>query len=192
MRYSSSTAKWEPSTTTSRSAPRTKARLRHLGASGRIAFGPWYILMDEFLVSGETIVRNLSSVSRRAAAFGGAMEIGYLPDMFGHIAQMPQILRQPASKMPSSGEVSRRSDRQDRLFLGVPRWLGRTGRVPPRSGYSTEHRSGRTPRHSSGSLEAFEGGALPFLIGPTAHSFPERDRPPSAPAVAGPGRGRSE
>ena len=29
----------------------------------------------------------------RAAAFGGAMEIGYLPDMFGHVAQMPQILR---------------------------------------------------------------------------------------------------
>ena len=29
----------------------------------------------------------------RGAAFGGAMEVGYLPDMFGHIAQMPQILR---------------------------------------------------------------------------------------------------
>ena len=29
----------------------------------------------------------------RAAAFGGAMEVGYLPDMFGHVAQMPQILR---------------------------------------------------------------------------------------------------
>ena len=55
--------------------------------------GPWYILMDEFLASGETIVRNLQMGLRRGAAFGGAMELGYLPDMFGHIAQMPQILR---------------------------------------------------------------------------------------------------
>ena len=29
----------------------------------------------------------------RGAAFGGVMDVGYLPDMFGHIAQMPQILR---------------------------------------------------------------------------------------------------
>src|SRR5579863_10444141 len=49
--------------------------------------------MDEFLVSGETIVRDLQSGLVRGAAFGGAMEVGYLPDMFGHIAQMPQILR---------------------------------------------------------------------------------------------------
>ena len=56
--------------------------------------GPWYILMDEFLVSGETIVRNLQLGLDRAAASAGAMQVGYLPDMFGHIAQMPQLLRQ--------------------------------------------------------------------------------------------------
>ena len=55
--------------------------------------GPWYILMDEFLASGETIVRNLQMGLGRGAAFGGVMELGYLPDMFGHIAQMPQILQ---------------------------------------------------------------------------------------------------
>ncbi|HXW32504.1 MAG TPA: hypothetical protein VEJ21_05365, partial [Acidimicrobiales bacterium] len=60
--------------------------------SGRLSMGPWYILMDEFLVSGETIVRDLQLGMERAAAFGGAMEVGYLPDMFGHVAQMPQLL----------------------------------------------------------------------------------------------------
>ncbi len=74
--------------------PDAEATLRRLAASGRIATGPWYILMDEFLVSGETIVRNLQMGLDRAAAFGGAMDVGYLPDMFGHIAQMPQLLRQ--------------------------------------------------------------------------------------------------
>ena len=74
--------------------PEEADRLRRLAASGRLAVGPWYVLMDEFLVSGETIVRDLELGIERAAAFGGAMEVGYLPDMFGHVAQMPQLLRQ--------------------------------------------------------------------------------------------------
>src|SRR6478672_1319873 len=73
--------------------PDAEATLRRLAASGRLATGPWYILMDEFLVSGETMIRNLQLGLDRAAAFGGAMEVGYLPDMFGHIAQMPQLLQ---------------------------------------------------------------------------------------------------
>jgi hypothetical protein len=73
--------------------PEAEGRLRALAAAGRVSMGPWYILMDEFLASGETIVRNLQMGLGRGAAFGGVMEVGYLPDMFGHIAQMPQILR---------------------------------------------------------------------------------------------------
>ena len=74
--------------------PENEGRLRALAAAGRLSVGPWYILMDEFLASGETIVRNLEMGLLRGAAFGGVMELGYLPDMFGHIAQMPQILSQ--------------------------------------------------------------------------------------------------
>jgi Glycosyl hydrolases family 38 N-terminal domain/Alpha mannosidase middle domain len=73
--------------------PEAEERLRSLAAAGRVSMGPWYILMDEFLASGETIVRNLQMGLVRGAAFGGVMDVGYLPDMFGHIAQMPQILR---------------------------------------------------------------------------------------------------
>ncbi len=74
--------------------PDAEPRLRALVAAGRISIGPWYILMDEFLSSGETIIRNLQMGLLRGAAFGGTMNVGYLPDMFGHIAQMPQILGQ--------------------------------------------------------------------------------------------------
>jgi alpha-mannosidase len=72
--------------------PEAEARLRRLAAGGRVAMGPWYVLPDEFLVSGETLIRNLQKGLDRAAGFGGAMTIGYLPDMFGHVAQMPQLL----------------------------------------------------------------------------------------------------
>ena len=73
--------------------PEAEPRLRRLAGAGRLTVGPWYVLADEFLVSGETLVRNLQMGLERAAAFGGAMEVGYLPDMFGHVAQMPQLLR---------------------------------------------------------------------------------------------------
>ena len=72
--------------------PENETRIRALAAAGRLTMGPWYILMDEFLVSGETIIRDLQAGMARGAAFGGVAEIGYLPDMFGHIGQMPQIL----------------------------------------------------------------------------------------------------
>ena len=73
--------------------PEAEPLIRRLVAEGRLAIGPWQILMDEFLVSGETMVRNLELGWDRATDLGGVMPVGYLPDMFGHIAQMPQMLR---------------------------------------------------------------------------------------------------
>ncbi|MEV7992067.1 alpha-mannosidase [Streptomyces sp. NPDC086077] len=72
--------------------PENRDRVVALVREGRLAVGPWLILLDEFLCSGETIVRNLQMGWAAAEALGGAMPIGYLPDMFGHVAQMPQIL----------------------------------------------------------------------------------------------------
>jgi alpha-mannosidase len=73
--------------------PEAEERIRALVGSGRLAIGPWQTLVDEFLVDGETIVRNLEAGLARAEEVGGAMHVGYLPDMFGHVAQIPQILR---------------------------------------------------------------------------------------------------
>jgi alpha-mannosidase len=73
--------------------PESEGRIRSLVEAGRLALGPWQTLMDEFLVDGETTLRNLEAGMRRAEQLGGAMRVGYLPDMFGHVAQMPQILR---------------------------------------------------------------------------------------------------
>ncbi len=72
--------------------PENRDRIAALVESGRLAVGPWQILLDEFLCSGENIVRNLELGMGRADKLGRAMAVGYLPDMFGHTAQMPQIL----------------------------------------------------------------------------------------------------
>ncbi|HIE50693.1 MAG TPA: hypothetical protein EYP85_02950 [Armatimonadetes bacterium] len=73
--------------------PENEERLRQQVQNGRLLVGPWYILPDEFLVSGEAFVRNLMLGHQIAARFGRVMKAGYLPDPFGQIAQLPQILR---------------------------------------------------------------------------------------------------
>jgi hypothetical protein len=62
-------------------------------AEGLVAVGPWYTQPDQFQVSGETLVRNLELGLARASELGAPMAVGYLPDSFGHVAQMPQLLR---------------------------------------------------------------------------------------------------
>ena len=74
--------------------PEARARLERAVRDGQIQVGPWYTLPDEFLVSGETLVRDLQRGVASADVHGGSMRVGYLPDSFGHAAQMPQIYRQ--------------------------------------------------------------------------------------------------
>ena len=72
--------------------PQQEARLRAGIGAGRVLVGPWYVMPDMHLVSGESLVRNLALGHRIARSFGRVMAAGYLPDPFGHVAQMPQIL----------------------------------------------------------------------------------------------------
>ena len=72
--------------------PEREADLRRLIKDGRILIGPWYLLNDEFLTSGEATVRNLQIGRQICEDYGSNMRIGYLPDQFGNIGQMPQIL----------------------------------------------------------------------------------------------------
>ncbi|HEX2987724.1 MAG TPA: glycoside hydrolase family 38 C-terminal domain-containing protein, partial [Chloroflexota bacterium] len=73
--------------------PEREDELKRRIQEGRILVGPWYVMPDEFLVSGESLIRNYLEGQRTAARFGSSMDVGYLPDTFGHIAQMPQLLR---------------------------------------------------------------------------------------------------
>ncbi len=73
--------------------PEREEEIRRYVQEGRLLIGPWYILPDEFLVSPEATVRNLLIGERVCRRFGPRMRIGYLPDPFGHIGQMPQVLR---------------------------------------------------------------------------------------------------
>lgn len=71
---------------------RDRSDILHYIKEGRMIIGPWFIAMDEFLVHGESIIRNLEIGHEVASKYGRVQKVGYLPDTFGHIGQMPQIL----------------------------------------------------------------------------------------------------
>ncbi len=73
--------------------PNMKDRVKTLIASGKLKVGPFYILQDDYLISGEANVRNVLVGLRETAKYGKPTLIGYFPDTFGNIGQMPQILQ---------------------------------------------------------------------------------------------------
>jgi alpha-mannosidase len=64
------------------------ARLR----DGSIEAGPWYVLADELMPSGESLVRNLLAGRRTLERLGAVPPpVLYSPDAFGHPAALPLI-----------------------------------------------------------------------------------------------------
>ncbi len=58
---------------------------------GRLAIGPWYVQPDSLLPSGEALVRNLLHGRTVGERVGPISRIAYVPDSFGHPAQLPQL-----------------------------------------------------------------------------------------------------
>ncbi|MGH2490110.1 MAG: phosphatase PAP2 family protein, partial [Candidatus Limnocylindria bacterium] len=73
--------------------PGDRSRIEALVRAERLFIGPWYVLADNLLVSGESLLRNFQEGLRVSASFGRAMRVGYVADPFGHPAQTPQLLR---------------------------------------------------------------------------------------------------
>ena len=72
--------------------PEKRAILAEHIKNRRIMVGPWYLQNDFYLTSGESTIRNLLEGGKISAEFGGSGKIGYAPDQFGNISQLPQIL----------------------------------------------------------------------------------------------------
>lgn len=73
--------------------PERREQVTAFAKEGRLRIGPWYVMPDEFIVSGESLVRNLQTGLRAAARFGTPSRAGFICDIFGHTSQLPQILR---------------------------------------------------------------------------------------------------
>jgi mannosylglycerate hydrolase len=72
--------------------PHAEDDIQRFVKEGRLSVGPMYILPDEFLISGESLIRNFIFGISIAKVLGRVMKSAYIPDPFGHIAQLPQIV----------------------------------------------------------------------------------------------------
>ena len=74
--------------------PNMRDRLMKLIRDDRIQIGPWYVLQDEYLTSGEANVRNMLYGIKLCKEIGAdPVMTGYFPDSFGNVSQAPQILQ---------------------------------------------------------------------------------------------------
>ncbi len=72
--------------------PERGAELAALLRAGRLEAGPWYVLADELIPSGEALVRNLLAGRRTLRALrADPPPVLYCPDSFGHPAALPAI-----------------------------------------------------------------------------------------------------
>jgi mannosylglycerate hydrolase len=71
--------------------PEQRSRVAALVAAGRLQVGPWYVLADELIPSGESLIRNLLVGAAAAAGLGGRLDVLYCPDAFGHPAMLPAL-----------------------------------------------------------------------------------------------------
>ena len=74
--------------------PERAGRVAQLVKGGRLEVGPWYVLADELIPSGEALVRNLLLGAADAGRWGGRMNVLYSPDAFGHPAVLPTLARE--------------------------------------------------------------------------------------------------
>ncbi|MEA4938662.1 MAG: glycoside hydrolase family 38 C-terminal domain-containing protein [Christensenella sp.] len=121
--------------------PQNESRVKALVASGRLLIGPWYTMPDENLTSGESIIRNLATgnaLTQKLSTGARVMPIGYVCDIFGHIAQLPQILNGCGIRTVILGRGTNRH-----MHPAFFRWNGSAGsacavfKVPEEFGYGT-------------------------------------------------------
>jgi hypothetical protein len=75
--------------------PEKRETVERFVREGRLLPGPWYVEPDEWLVSGESLVRNLQLGMRLSRGLGARPGWGgFICDQFGHVGQMPQIFDQ--------------------------------------------------------------------------------------------------
>lgn len=74
--------------------PEAEARIRTQVSRGALEIGPWYVLGDELVPTGESLIRNLLEGRADASRLGGRSDVLYSPDAFGHPAVLPSLARE--------------------------------------------------------------------------------------------------
>jgi len=108
-----------------RARPERENDVKALVKTGRLQIGPWYVLADELVPSGESLIRNLLLGTTDAERLGGRLDVLYSPDAFGHPAVLPTVAGEFGLKYGVLWRGLGGEPNQERDFY---RWRGPDGR----------------------------------------------------------------
>src|SRR3989475_12441005 len=108
-----------------RARPEREPDLKALVKTGRLQVGPWYVLADELIASGEALVRNLLLGAADAEHWGARLDVLYSPDAVGHPAILPTLRREFGLR---SGVAWRGPGREPGQERDLYRWCGPDGK----------------------------------------------------------------
>lgn len=155
--------------------PRIVAQVRR----GALDVGPWYVLADELIPSGESLLRNLLEGARDAARLGRRLDVLYSPDAFGHPACLPALAREFGIERAALWRGLGQPAGADRDFY---RWVGPDGselllyHLPP-AGYETGIGLTRDPsawgRYRLGLMARALTGRIAVFVGADHQAIPD-------------------
>lgn len=105
--------------------PDREADLAALIRAGRLQIGPWYVLADEIIPTGESLIRNLLAGHADAERLGGRADVLYSPDAFGHPAVWPTLAAEFGMRY---GVIWRGLGGEEGQERDLYRWRGPDGR----------------------------------------------------------------
>ena len=105
--------------------PDREATISELVRAGRLQVGPWYVLADELIPSGESLIRNLLAGQADSVRLGGRAEVLYSPDAFGHPAVWPTMAAEFGIRY---GVIWRGVGGEEGQDRDLYRWRGPDGR----------------------------------------------------------------
>jgi mannosylglycerate hydrolase len=105
--------------------PERQEEVGELVRAGRLQTGPWYVLADELIPSGESLVRNLLVGQADTDRLGCRMDVLYSPDAFGHPAVWPTLAAEFGIRF---GVLWRGLGGEEGQERDLYRWRGTDGR----------------------------------------------------------------
>jgi mannosylglycerate hydrolase len=105
--------------------PERQEEVAELVRAGRLQTGPWYVLADELIPSGESLVRNLLVGQADTDRLGCRMDVLYSPDAFGHPAVWPTLAAEFGIRF---GVLWRGLGGEEGQERDLYRWRGTDGR----------------------------------------------------------------
>jgi alpha-mannosidase len=159
--------------------PGAAARIRAHVERGALEIGPWYVLADELVPSGESLLRNLLEGGADSAGFGGRSSVLYSPDAFGHPGVLPSLAREFGL---SGGALWRGLGNPSGRDQDLYRWTSPDGaELPvyhlPAAGYEVGIGLARDPARWDALLDDLRGRSttdhVAIFIGADHHAIPD-------------------